>query len=132
MLLSKTQFPQEKRKEEERERRKAKEKAKREQLKKEGKLLTGKAKAEADRLAAMRAQMLSQAAQKGGCGAPEGERGASCGWVGTRGEGRGQTASVAHFHSPGPFPLQGSVFIVFLNHSFLFCLSLHRHCVGRG
>ena len=59
-------LPQEKRKEEERERRKAKEKAKREQLKKEGKLLTGKAKAEADRLAAMRAQMLSQAAQKGG------------------------------------------------------------------
>jgi hypothetical protein len=37
----------------------------REQLKKEGKLLTGKAKAEAERLAAMRAQMLKQAEEKG-------------------------------------------------------------------
>jgi hypothetical protein len=39
----------------------------REQLKKEGKLLTGKAKAEAERLAAMRAQLLKQAEEKGGC-----------------------------------------------------------------
>lgn len=38
----------------------------REQLKKEGKLLTGKAKAEAERLAAMRAQLLRQAEEKGG------------------------------------------------------------------
>lgn len=37
----------------------------REQLKKEGKLLTGKAKAEAERLASMRAQMLKQAEEKG-------------------------------------------------------------------
>ncbi len=37
----------------------------REQLKREGKLLTGKAKAEAERLAAMRAQLLKQAEEKG-------------------------------------------------------------------
>jgi hypothetical protein len=46
----------------------AKERAKREQLRKDGKLLTGKAKAEAERLAAMRAQMMAQAAEKGGRG----------------------------------------------------------------
>ncbi len=37
----------------------------REQLKREGKLLTGKAKAEAERLAAVREQLLKQAAEKG-------------------------------------------------------------------
>lgn len=41
----------------------------REQLRKEGKLLTGKAKAEADRLALVRAQMLKQAEERGGLGA---------------------------------------------------------------
>lgn len=46
----------------------------REQLRKEGKLLTGKAKAEAERLAAMRAQLLKQAEEKGerGAGGPKG------------------------------------------------------------
>ena len=44
----------------------ADQKARREQLKKDGKLLTGKAKADADRLAIMRAQLLAQAAEKGG------------------------------------------------------------------
>lgn len=40
---------------------------KREQLKREGKLLTGKAKEEAERRAAMAAQLLAMAAQKGRC-----------------------------------------------------------------
>jgi hypothetical protein len=56
---------EERRKAEERERKRAAAKAKKEQLKKEGKLLTGKAKAEAERLAALRAQLLAQAAEKG-------------------------------------------------------------------
>lgn len=38
----------------------------REQLRKEGKLLTGKAKAEAERLALVRAQMLKKAEERGG------------------------------------------------------------------
>ncbi len=39
--------------------------AKREQLKREGKLLTGKAKEEAERRAAIAAQLLAKAAEKG-------------------------------------------------------------------
>jgi translation initiation factor 5B len=52
---------EEERKKEEAERRKAEKAAKREQLRREGKLLTGKAKAEAERLARMREQFLRQA-----------------------------------------------------------------------
>eukprot|EP00798_Chlamydomonas_sp_ICE-L_P031196 gene31196-6343_t len=52
-------------KNEDREKKKAAQKARRDQLKKEGKLLTGKAKVEADKLAVMRAQLLAQAVDKG-------------------------------------------------------------------
>jgi translation initiation factor 5B len=52
---------EETRKKEEAEKRKADKAARREQLKKEGKLLTGKAKAEAERLARVREQLLRQA-----------------------------------------------------------------------
>jgi translation initiation factor 5B len=52
---------EEERKKEEAARRKADKEARREQLKKEGKLLTGKAKAEAERLAKAREQLLKQA-----------------------------------------------------------------------
>eukprot|EP00955_Chlamydomonas_euryale_P006429 68069-Chlamydomonas_euryale.AAC.1 len=56
---------EEARRAEERERKKAAQKAKREQLRKEGKLLTGKAKVEAERLAAVRAKLLADAEAKG-------------------------------------------------------------------
>ncbi|GIL53237.1 hypothetical protein Vafri_8897 [Volvox africanus] len=52
-------------KEEERQRKKEAQRLKREQLKREGKLLTGKAKEEAERRAAMAAQLLAKAAEKG-------------------------------------------------------------------
>ena len=62
--------------------------------------MTGKAKAEAERLAAMRAQMLAQAAQKGGFGGYQGEgRG--------KGQGRGG-ASGGHAHpDAGPCRADG-------------------------
>ncbi|KFM24316.1 Eukaryotic translation initiation factor 5B [Auxenochlorella protothecoides] len=53
------------------ERRKAEKLARREQLKKEGKLLTGKAKAEAERLARVREQFLKQAGIDVDAGAPK-------------------------------------------------------------
>ena len=52
---------EEERKKVDAERRKAEKAARREQLKREGKLLTGKAKAEAERLARAREQLLKQA-----------------------------------------------------------------------
>lgn len=56
---------EEKAKSEARELKKAAQRERREILKKEGKLLTGKAKVEADRLAAIREQLLAKAAERG-------------------------------------------------------------------
>ena len=61
---------EERKKKEDTERRKAERLERRAQLKREGKLLTGKAKKEAERLAAVREQFLKQA----GVEAPSGEQ----------------------------------------------------------
>lgn len=64
------QEEEERKKKEDTERRKVERLERRAQLKREGKLLTGKAKKEAERLAAVREQILKQA----GLDAPNGER----------------------------------------------------------
>ena len=68
------QEEEKRKKKEDTERRKAERLERRAQLKREGKLLTGKAKKEAERLAAVREQFLKQA----GVDAPPGELPQSC------------------------------------------------------
>ena len=60
----------ERQKKEDTERRKAERLERRAQLKREGKLLTGKAKKEAERLAAVREQFLKQSGMEAPAGAP--------------------------------------------------------------
>ena len=79
---------EEARRQAEAERRKVERAERRAQLKKEGKLLTGKAKKEAERLAAVREQFLKQAGLDGGATGVQGAAlllNASAGWSQSQG-----------------------------------------------